>query len=76
MNFVKGLPLFVNEKNDNYDLILVIINCLTKMVHYKLVKVTINILGLADIIIDVVVQHLSLPDFIINDCGANFISKF
>ena len=46
------------------------------MVHYKLVKVTIDALGLAKVIIDVVVQHHGLPDFIISDRGAIFTSKF
>ena len=46
------------------------------MVHYEPVKVTIDTPGLAEVIIDVVVRHYGLPDSIINDRGAIFMSKF
>ena len=46
------------------------------MVYYEPVKVTINAPGLAEVIIDVVVQHHGLPDSIISDRGAIFTSKF
>ena len=42
MDFVIGLPLSANWKSNSYDLILIIVDCLTMMVHYELVKVTIN----------------------------------
>ena len=76
MDFVTGLPLFVDWNGDNYDSILIIIDCLTKMVHYDPVKVIIDAPGLAEVIIDVVVRHHSLPDSIISDWGAIFTSKF
>ena len=40
---------------------------LTKIVHYKLVKITIDTPGLAKVIIDIEVRHHGLPDFIITD---------
>ena len=46
------------------------------MVHYEPVKVTIDTPGLAEVIIDVVVQHHGLPDSIISNRGAIFTSKF
>ena len=46
------------------------------MVHYKQVKVTIDTPELVEVIINMVVQHHGLPDFIIRDCGAIFIFKF
>ena len=46
------------------------------MVHYKLVKVTIDAPGPAEVIIDMVVQHHGLPDSIISDWGAIITSKF
>ena len=46
------------------------------MVHYKPVKVNINIPGLAEVIIDVVVRHHGLPNSIITDRGSLFTSKF
>ena len=44
--------------------------------HYKLVKVTINFSGLAEVIINIVLQHHGLLDSIISDRGAIFTSKF
>ena len=55
MYFVTGLLILTDWKGDSYNLILVIVDWLTKMVHYKSVKVTIDAPGLAKVIIDVVV---------------------
>ena len=44
--------------------------------HYKLVKITINILGLAEVIINIVVLHYGLPNSIITNQGSLFTSKF
>ena len=46
------------------------------MLHYKSVKININILGLAKIIINVVMKHHSLLDSIITNRELLFISKF
>ena len=70
MDFVTGLPLSADWKGNSYDSILVIVDRLTKMVHYEPVKVTIDAPGLAEVIIDVVVRHHGLPDSIISDRGA------
>ncbi len=76
MDFVTGLSIFTNWKGDTYNLILVIVDRLTKMVHYEPVKVTIDTPGLAEIILDVVVRHHGLPDSIVSDWGSIFTSKF
>ena len=76
MDFMTSLPLSINWKGDNYDLILVIVNWLTKMVYYKLVKVTIDTPGLTKVILNVVVWHHGLPDPIVTDRDMLFISKF
>ena len=55
MDFVTGLPLSADWKSDSYDSVLVIVDRLTKMVYYELVKVTIDAPGLVEVIIDVVV---------------------
>ena len=76
MDFVTGLPLSANWKGDSYDLILVIVNRLTKMVHYKPFKVTIDAPRLAKVIIDVIVWHHGLLNSIVTDRDLLFISKF
>ena len=76
MDFVTRLPLFADWKSDNNDSILVIVNRLTKMVNYEPVRVTINALGLAEVIIDVVVLHHGLPDSIMTNKNSIFTSKF
>ncbi len=76
MDFVTGLPVLINWKGDTYNLILVIVNWLTKMVHYELVKITIDAPGLAEVILDVVIKHHSLPNSIVSDWGSVFTSKF
>ena len=76
MDFVTGLPVLTDWKGKSYDSILVIVDRLTKMVHYEPLKITINAPGLAEVIIDVVVRHHGLPDSIITDWGSLFTSKF
>ncbi len=76
MDFVTGLTVSTNWKCKTFDSILVIIDRLTKMVHYEPVKVTTDAPGLAEIIIDVVVRYHGLSDSIVSDRGSVFTSKF
>ena len=76
MDFVFGLPISTDLTGNNDDSILVIVDRLTKMVYYELVKVTIDALGLAEVMLDVVVWHYGLPDSIVSDRGSLFTSKF
>ena len=76
MDFVTGLPILTDWKGDSYDSILVIVDRLTKMVHYQPVQVTIDAPKLAEVILDVVVWHHGLPDSIVSDRGSVFTSKF
>ena len=76
MDFVTGLPILTNWKRDSYNSILVIVDRLTKMAHYKPVKITINAPGLAEVIIDVIVRHHGLPNLIVNDRSSFFTLKF
>ena len=46
------------------------------MVHYKLVKITIDTPSLAKVIIDIVVLHHGLLDSIVTNRGSLFTSKF
>ena len=76
LDFIIGLPISTNWKDDNYDFILVIVDQLTKMVHYKPVKVTINAPGLAEVIPDMVVWYYGLLNSIMSNRGSFFTSKF
>ena len=46
------------------------------MVHYEPVKVTIDALGLAEVIIDVVIRHYGFSDLIVSDWELVFTLKF
>ena len=59
MYFVIGLPIFTNWKGDSYDSILIIIDRLMKIVHYELIKITIDTLDLAEVLLDVIIWHHS-----------------
>ena len=74
INFDTGLLVSTNCKSETYDSILVIIDWLIKMVHDELVKVIINVLELADVIMDIIVQHHNLFDSIINNRGSALTS--
>ena len=76
IDFVTGLPLSVDWKGDSYNSILVIVNRLTKMVHYEPAKVTIDAPRLAEVIINVIVRHHGLPDSLVTNKGSLFTSKF
>ena len=76
MDFVTGLPISTDWKGESYDSILVIVDWLTKMVHYEPVKIIIDALGLAEVIFNVVVWHHSLPNIIVSNGGSLFTSKF
>lgn len=47
-----------------------------KIANYKLVKVTINALGFAKIIINIVMHYYSLLDLIVNDYSLVYTLKF
>ena len=76
INFMTGLPILVDWKRDSYDSILVIIDRVTKIVYYKLVKIIINAPGLAEVIINVVVWHHGLLDSIVTNRTSVFTPKF
>ena len=76
IDFVNGLPISTDWKGDSYNSILVIVDRLTKMVHYEPVKLTIDASGLAGVIIDVVMSYHGLPNSIMTDRVFLFTSKF
>ncbi len=76
IDFVMSLLITANWKNDSNNLILVIVNKLTKKIYYESVKVTIDVSGLAKVIIIMVVCHHGVPESIITDQDLLFTSKF
>ena len=76
IDFMTSLTVSINWNRDSYDSILVIVDWLTKMIHYKPVKITFNVAGLAEVIIEVVVRHHGLSDSIVTNKSFLFISKF
>ncbi len=76
MDFVTGLLISANKKGDSYNSILVIVNQLTKIVYYEPVKVTINVPGLVEVIITIVVCYYWILELIVIDWDLFFTSKF
>ncbi len=76
IDFVISLSISANWKGDSYDSILVIIDQLTKMVHYVLIKVMIDTPSLANVITDVVIYYYGVLESIVTDQGSLFPSKF
>ncbi len=75
IDFITGLLISTSWKADTYDSILVIVDWLTKIVHYEPVKVTIDAPGLVEVILNVVVRYHGLSDSIVSDQGSVFTSK-
>lgn len=67
MNFVTHLLVSTNWKSESYDSILVIIDCLIKIIYYKFVKVLIDISDLAKVIINVVIHYHNICESIVTD---------
>ena len=67
MDFVTGLPISTDKKGNSYNSIFVVVNRLTKMVHYKLVQTTINTPRMAKVIMNVIVQHHGLFNLIVSN---------
>lgn len=67
MNSIINLLISSNWKSETYISILVIVDNLIKMIYYNLVKITIDILSLAKVIIDVVISHYDILQSIITD---------
>ena len=76
IDFVTNLLISMDWKRDCYDLILVIIDWLIKMVHYKQIKVTIDTPSLIKIIISVIVRYYGLSNSIVTIQRLLFTSKF
>lgn len=69
------VPKIVRYKPSK-DLQLLKTERLMKIIHYELVKVIIDFLGLVEVIINIVVQHYCLFNPIISDYSSVFILQF
>lgn len=76
VDLVTDLPILIDWKRDSYDSILIIVDQLRKMVHYKLVKITIYVSRLIEVIINMVIYHYSHSDSIMTNRSLFFTSKF
>ncbi len=76
IDFITSLSISANWKGDSYKSKLVIIDQLIKMVYYEPVKVTIDTPDLAKVIINMVVHHHRVSDWIVIDSDLLYISKF
>ncbi len=65
IDFITSLSISADWRGDSYNSILVIVDQLTKMVYYELVKITIDVPGL--VIIIVVVRHHKVSESIVVD---------
>lgn len=65
----------LNEKSNSYDLIIVILDCLIKVVYYKFFRVIIDAIGFIEVIIHKVVIYHGLPESRINKQSLLFTPK-
>jgi hypothetical protein len=72
MDFFVGLPKTLN----GHDAIWVIIDRLTKSVHFIPIKVTDPVPKLVELYIREIVRLSGIPVSIVSDCDARFTSRF
>jgi hypothetical protein len=72
MDFIIGLP----STSQRHDSIWVIVDRLTKTVHFFPVHTTYNAKKYAEIYLDQIVRLHGIPKTIISDRGAQFIARF
>lgn len=67
IDFVIGLLFLVDWKDDSDNTILVVIDRLIKMVYYKPIKTIIDVVDLAEVIINIIIKYHGLLESIISD---------
>jgi transposase InsO family protein len=72
MNFIVGLP----RTSTGYDSIWVIVDRLTKVAHFILVKTTYSVARLAELYMTQIVCLHGVPKKIVSDRGSQFTSRF
>lgn len=71
-----NLIILTEYRRDNYNLILIIVNRLIKIINKKLVITKIEITGQTDLIIDAILRYKCFLDSIIIDQVTLLSSKF
>ena len=71
MDFITHLPLC-----EGFDVILVKVDRLSKLRHYIPYHATDGLEELARLFVKYIVIHYGLPETIVSDRGAQFVSKF
>jgi transposase InsO family protein len=71
MDSIKLLPM-----SNNYNSILVIVNCLTKWVIFIPTSTRLTSPQLTQLVIDHVIAQHGVPESIVSDRGSKFVSKF
>jgi hypothetical protein len=70
-DFITDLP----EPNA-FNLILVFIDCFTKMVHFVPCTKTTDAPAFAQMFLDNIIRAHGIPDFVVSNCGSIFTSHF
>lgn len=76
IDFVMSLSILMNWNKDRYDAILNIVDYLTKIIYYELIKIIIDIASLAEIVIDLMVKYHNISKSIISDKSPLFTFIF
>lgn len=76
MDFIIRLSILTNWKRESYNLILVIVKWLIKIVYYKPVKVTFDALRLVKVIFQIIVWQYNLFNSIVSNKRLPFTLKF
>jgi hypothetical protein len=72
MDFIVGLP----KTTKGFDSIWVIVDLLTKLDHFLLVRVEYRVMVYAKLYIDWILSLHGVPKTIVSDRGTQFVSKF
>lgn len=72
MDFVTSLP---NTTKGN-DIIWIIVDRLTKLGHFILIKINLSLQKLADIYISIIMKLHGIPSSIVSDIDSRFTSRF
>src|SRR2546430_9963820 len=72
MNFLMPIPEFKNKQN----VILVVVDCLTKMTYFILITDKVTAKETAELFLYNIFRYYGLPDNIVSDRDPQFISHF